>query len=204
MIVAFEGIDASGKQTQSLKLAQKLAAARLSFPNYDTESGRIIRAYLNGHCYTVPAMYDGHVFQALQTINRLEMYGLIMELQRHGRAIVFDRYYASALVYGTADGVSEEWIKLIQAPLPEPDHQVLIDIPVAESFTRRPDKRDARYEAKAEILEEVRKRYLHLFNKERNRDNHGEYAKLRNWHIVDGVGTIEEVHERICAAVGAR
>jgi dTMP kinase len=201
MIIAIEGIDASGKATQSKLLAQRLGAAKFSFPNYDTPSGIIIKKMLTERAWMVPKIHHAETFQAMQTINRLEQYGLITSLQAMGKPIVFDRFYVSALIYGSCDGVSEDWLRFIQAPLPEPTHQIFLDIPVEESFRRRSMRRDVNERNKA-YLENIRTAYLALFNRMRKLQYHGDNAKRLSWHIVDGLGTIEEVHTLICDAIG--
>src|ERR1700742_1765878 len=120
MLVAFEGIDASGKATQSQLLAAKLGSTRISFPDYNTPSGRIIKAHLSGHSYTMPSMYDDWVFQALMTVNRAEKFSLIQKLRASGKPIVFDRYWASAIVYGGLDGVAEDWLYTLGEFMPQP------------------------------------------------------------------------------------
>lgn len=201
MLVVIEGIDASGKATQSQLLAAKLGGLRISFPNYTTVTGKILRAMLDERAYMMPAMYDAYAFQALQTVNRYEQANLIETMRAAGRNIVFDRYWASGIVYGGIDGVPEDWIRTTQAELPKPDAWVLLDISADESFRRRPENRDARYEARKALIAEVRERYLTLFNTERSRGVCEAQPKLNPWYVVDGMGTTEEVHARVCATL---
>ena len=201
MIVAIEGIDASGKATQSKLLADKLSAKLISFPNYTTPSGIMIGKMLREQMWVSPSMHDAQVLQALMTVNRYEMWGVIDSLRKLGKSIVFDRYYASSIVYGKYDGVSEDWIKLISDGLPQPDHHVLIDVSVEEAAKRRPEARD-KYERDRSAMMQRRELYLKLFNRMRRLNYKGEDPKLAPWHVVDGHGTISEVQARICAAVG--
>jgi L-alanine-DL-glutamate epimerase-like enolase superfamily enzyme len=46
MIIALEGIDASGKATQSKLLAEKLRGTRFAFPDYETPAGEAILGHL--------------------------------------------------------------------------------------------------------------------------------------------------------------
>jgi thymidylate kinase len=92
----------------------------------------------------------------------------------------------------------------------QPDLYVLIDIPVEESFKRRPERRD-RNESHRGYLERVRVAYLRLFT-ERHEANMARArgdGKTRNtyvpgpaWRVVDGIGTKEQDAERIWTAVG--
>lgn len=209
MIVAIEGIDASGKATHSKLLAERLGGTRFTFPDYETSAGKAILAHLKRQWQCVGDLMeedkdgtwderidgvplDAMVFQALQTVNRLELLPQIAVAHARG-PVVFDRYYASALVYGGLDGLDVKWIQLIQAPLPEPDVWVLIDVSPEEGVRRRPERRD-RYEKQADLMEKVRASYLRLFEERR--------AARNAWRVVDGHGTIEEVQARIAGAIG--
>lgn len=196
MIIAVCGCDASGKATQTKLLAKKLNATRFEFPSYATPAGQAILGNLKGEWAASRLVRDVYgqpdsklnalVLQSLMTINRFEMLPQILEAAEHGH-VIFDRYYVSALVYGGLDGLDRAWIERIQAPLPEPDLWILLDVPVEEGFRRRPERRD-RYEQDREYLERVRGAYQQIFE---------ERAHLVNWVVVDGVGTVEEIHARI-------
>ena len=223
MIVCCEGADGAGKATQTQLLAEKLGGTRFAFPNYDSPTGRAILGHLkrdwqtrhNDGC-TVSYTIDALVFQCLQTVNRLELLDEIKAAHKKG-PVIFDRYSASGLVYGGLDGLDVQWIEKINASLPQPDVWIYLDIPIEESFKRRPERRD-RYESDRGFLEKVRERYLKLW---RERAGGLEniaitfYAHLnpyveapaptvavRRWHVVDGMGSIDDVHARIMAVLG--
>jgi thymidylate kinase len=214
--VVIEGLDASGKQTHSKMLAEILGAKRFSFPNYESVTGKAILGHLKKEwtCVDNGLLSDGSgrfaapstiherdqslnalVFQALQTANRLEILPEI-EMARRVGPVVFDRYWQSAAVYGVLDGLSPELALRIQAgALPQADVNILIDISVEESFKRRPERRD-RYETDAEYMQKVRNGYLRLWGERSDRG--GKYAAdADRWIVVDGIGTVEEVQERI-------
>jgi thymidylate kinase len=212
MIIAVEGIDASGKNTQTKLLADRLHGEVIAFPDYTTTAGDAILGNLKGEwsarisigmepqCLDeqnrlskvreqAESQLNAMVLQSLMTINRIELMPRVGELRMRNKHVVFDRYYGSALVYGGLDGLEEEWIARIQAPLPEPDAWVLIDIPPEESVRRRPERRD-RYEKQPGLMGRVRQSYLSLFKRQG-----------AHWHVVDGLGTVEEVHERVWYAI---
>lgn len=141
---------------------------------------------------------DPLVFQCLQTVNRFELLPVINAYLEAGRPLVFDRYTASAMVYGTLDGLDPDWIELINMSLPQPDVWIYLDIPIEESFKRRPERRD-RYESDRAYLEKVREGYLRLFREKAIGQIKTEYA--HGWYIVNGLGTVEEVHERILGVI---
>jgi len=164
---------------------------------------------------------DAMVFQGMQTISRLERREAILDsLQR--RSVVLDRYWVSGLVYGALDGLSEPWLRGInEKSMPQPDVWVLLDIPLEEivrrSVERSPEKRD-RYESNIEFLGRVKQQYLDVF-KAMNAE-HRLCPKCGNmvepcahcnntgvwqvWEVVDGMGSKEEVHERIVNTIKKR
>lgn len=204
MIVVIEGMDASGKQTQSKRLAEALKATRFSFPNYSSTTGRAIEAHLKKQWvaqgtpgFGVHELLDPMVFQCLQTVNRLELLPEIIAANQRGH-IVFDRYFQSAMVYGALDGLDRDWLQIVQrAPMPPADLNILIDIPVEVGFKRRPERRD-RYEANRDYLEKVRTEYLRLFSEQIDRD------LSLSWHIVDGFASEDEVFADLWRIVSPR
>lgn len=206
MIIAIEGMDASGKATQAKLLAAKLEGVVLSFPDYTTPAGQLILGLLKEDWRGINNREDPPIIahkklnamllQSLMTINRLEVLPRIQELRTRNTPIVFDRYYASALVYGKIDDLDDAWTALIQAPMPEPDLWFMLDIPAEESARRRPERRD-RYEKEPGLMERVRAGYLDLF-KLKELSAEGRY---RRWSVIDGLGSVEEVHARIWSRV---
>jgi thymidylate kinase len=136
MIIVLDGADGAGKATQSKILAERLSARLFSFPAYETPTGRLILGHLKKHwetCYLgtgddggdeyYPTGHNAQVFQCLQTVNRLELLPEIQAAAVQGH-VVFDRYSASAMVYGKLDGLDPKWIERINSSLPQPDIQI--------------------------------------------------------------------------------
>jgi len=192
--------DGSGKGTQAQILAKQLDAIVISFPNYQTESGKHIKDYLQklwraGYSLNPKGPYDtqfgtlnAYLLQSLMTTNRLEAVDTINNYVSNGNTVILDRYYGSAIVYGQVDGLPKGWLETVHKTLPEPDLWLFIDTPVEDSFKRRPIRRDA-YEADRVFLDKVHQKYVELFN-EKRKDN-------KSWAIIDGTGTEEQVTKRI-------
>lgn len=206
MVVVIEGMDAAGKQTHSKLLAEGMRGMRFAFPNYDSPTGAIILSHLKKEWSCVgderekhrdpPRLVDikdvdARVFQSLQTVNRVEKLPEIKACIARGQHVVFDRYWQSAYVYGSLDGLDEAWLRLVQEkPMPPADVNILIDVPVEEGFKRRPERRD-RYEIDRPFLERVRTSYISLWTASSSMGLDG------SWYIVGGLGGISEVHARI-------
>ena len=137
--IAFEGLDQSGKQTQAERLRDRLerrAAATcrlLSFPDYDTPIGAEIARALHGE-----RDYGADVMQLLYVANRYER-------KRDDRSagstaaliVVCDRYLASSVAYGEAQGSTRAWLVDIQRFLPQPDLTILLDIAPETAVQRK-------------------------------------------------------------------
>lgn len=197
--IAIEGIDGSGKETISKMLAEHLRAIRFSFPDYGTPTGKLIREHLQGKWWTSDLRQkssdksrDALIFQALQTLNRLEHASTIQKYWRMWIPIVADRYLVSSLAYGSSDGLDIDYLHQIQSFLPQPDFNFLLDIPVEESFRRRPNRGGDRYEEDRTKLEDVRQRYREIFAERSNNDTSG--AK---WIILDGTQSPQEILKEI-------
>lgn len=217
--IAIEGIDACGKSTQIELLADHLKAKTYRFPNDDSPTGKLIRGHLKKEWTTtmmplecqscdgdenadrmVTDRYelDALVFQCLQFVNRLEMaVGITQTLRLDGQDVIADRYLASAIAYGGADGLDVDYLIETQRWLPQPDLNILIDIPPELSAERRPERRD-RYEENEGFIKEVMSNYLKLWAKMME-----EASGHRHWIIVNGNRPIEEVHKDIVERVTA-
>lgn len=193
MIVAFEGLDASGKATQSRLFAEKIGAPLFSFPRYETMVGKLIRRLLRQESKLV--IGDGArdpdeaiVLQTLMVADKMEALSLMPDMvgAPEIRTVVCDRWKDSAVAYGTTDGVSREWLDRTQSLLPTATLTFFLDASPEEGLRRRPNMRD-RYEKDREQQDRIRENYLAL-------------SAQSSWTTIDGVGTIEQVHERVMAA----
>ena len=226
MIICITGNDASGKATQSKILAASLDATLFAFPDYRTTVGKAISGNLkeswaihrdsnadhHDSCYRVPEV-NALVLQSLMTVNRLERMADLKAAVACGH-VVLDRYDVDALIYGGLDGLDRAWLERINAELAvKPDIYILLDVPTEEGFRRRPATRD-RYEADIEFRSKVRIAYLELFREQQQKRAERAHQQSQlafafrgivalgpRWEVVDGIGTIEEVAERVRKAV---
>jgi dTMP kinase len=187
LLVAFEGLDQSGKQTQAELVrddltARGLACRLLSFPDYDTPiGGEIARALRGQHEYAPDVM------QLLYVANRYEKRRLMEQWLREGVVLVCDRYVASSVAYGEAQGLEAQWLGEIQRFLPPPDVTILLDIAPETAVARKATGRD-RYERDLALLSRVR-------------DSYTRQAALPGWVRVDGQRSKEAVSLDVKTAV---
>lgn len=157
-LIAFEGLDQSGKQTQAEALQSVLAAAGrrcelLSFPDYTTAIGKELHGALHGE-----REYTPDVMQLLYVANRYEIKPRIDAWLAEGRIVLCDRYVASSIAYGEAHGLDRQWLADIQRFLPAADLTILLDIGPETAVQRKAAGRD-RYERDVQLLTRVRASY---------------------------------------------
>ncbi|MPZ19361.1 MAG: dTMP kinase [Luteitalea sp.] len=187
VLIAVEGVDQSGKQTQVEALAQHLRERHqrvetLEFPVYTTPIGQEIRAALASE-----RSFPPDVLQLLFVANRGELRPQIEAWLADGAHVICDRYVASSVAYGEAQGLDPRWLRDIQRFLPRPGLTVLLDITPSVAALRKQRGRD-RFEADLALLERVRESYL-------------RQAREGKWITVDASQKKEEVALAVRAAL---
>lgn len=187
MLIAFEGLDQSGKETQAQRLRARFErdgrrVRSLSFPEYDTPIGREIRQALDGARQFTP-----DVMQLLYVANRLEFKPQIDRWLAEGDIIICDRYTASSIAYGEAQGLDPVWLAEIQRSLPAAAITVLLDIAPDTAVRRKSTGRD-RYERDLDLLARVRHSYQ-------------RQAAAPGWCRIDAEGSKDDVAAAVEAAV---
>ena len=142
LLIAFEGLDQSGKQTQAERLRDRLIASGrrvrlLTFPDRQTPIGQEIERALRG-----TRDYGADVMQLLYVANRYEWKREIERERSDGTILICDRYLASSVAYGEAQGLDPQWLLEIQRYLPQPDITFLLDIAPEVSARRKTTDRD--------------------------------------------------------------
>ena len=190
MLIAFEGLDQSGKETQARTLGERLTSAgyrvrALSFPDYETPIGQELRHALDGQRDFAP-----DVMQLLYVANRLEFLPQLSSWLAAGDVVICDRYRASSVAYGEAQGLDPAWLLDIQRGLPAPNVTLFLDIAPETAVVRKAKGRD-RFERDLELLSRVRSSY--------RRQAGGE-----GWVLIDGEAPKPEVAGAVDAAVSPR
>jgi dTMP kinase len=183
MLIAIEGLDQSGKETQARHLRARLEqdgrkVYAASFPDYETPiGGEIAKALRNER------EFGPDVMQLLYVANRFEYKPRIERVLSAGGVVVCDRYRASSVAYGEAHGLDPEWLNEIQRPLPEASITLLLDIAPETAAARKQAGRDL-YERDLSLLARVRASYH-------------RQAALHGWTVIDG----EQSKDAVTAAV---
>ena len=182
-----EGIDQSGKRTQTKLLANELkrkgsTVSTISFPIYNSPSGKQIQQFLQGK-----RQYPAGALHMLYSLNRWENQELITRLSENSDFVIADRYYPSNFAYGVSRGLSLEWLQALDRGLPTAGLVIVLDVPVVVSFGRKSRERDA-HERDKQLLFRVRRTY-------------GVLAEKLDWKIIDATRPVEDVHEAVWSVV---
>ena len=186
-LIAFEGLDQSGKQTQAELLrdhvkAQGRKARLVSFPDYGTSIGEEIARALSNE-----RDYGPDVMQLLYVANRYERKPDLLRWLDGGLILVSDRYTASSVAYGEALGLDPAWLTSMQKFLPPAAMTILLDIAPETAVKRKSVDRD-RYERDLAMQGRVRESYH-------------RQAAAQGWIVLDGERAKDEIAADVVEAV---
>lgn len=194
--VVLEGGEASGKSTQVARLAARLRDRGLeaceTFEPGATGLGARIRGIVLGGHETLSPWTEA----LLMAADRAEHVAEILRPALAGAGwVVSDRFVPSSLVYqGVARGLGIEEVDRISSSATgglRADVVIVLDVPDSVARDRLVGRRDRIESAGEEFHARVRAAYRSL-------------APERGWRVVDGMGTVDEVSERVWAVVAGR
>src|SRR5580704_4598118 len=189
-LIVFEGLDQSGKQTQAELLRDRLKqdgrkARLISFPDYGTSIGEELARALQGE-----RDYGPDVMQLLYIANRYERKSDLQRWLDGGLILVCDRYTASSVAYGEAQGLDAAWLVEMQKFLPVPALTIMLDIAPETAVQRKATDRD-RYERDLAMQARVRESYR-------------RQAAAGQWLVLDGERSKDEIAADVLGAVVSR
>lgn len=133
MIIAIEGVDGSGKETQARYLAERLGCGLLTFPSIGPNGRRAAELLDDEHAWnnTIRATIDF----------ALDFLGEFGPRRHHD--YVCDRYIDSYRLHARARGYPDNVVHLLDGLIPEPDVRILLDGDPEVFLSRKAaDKRD--------------------------------------------------------------
>jgi dTMP kinase len=157
ILISFEGLDASGKNTQSKMLCDSLKEKNanfefLSFPAYSTAIGTEIKEYLLGK-----REYTPEAAHMLYAANRYEFKPTIERWISEKRIVVLNRYCESNVAYGVADGLARAWVEQLETKMPQSNYVFYLKISPDLSLQRKASR--DRYETDLKFLTRVSQVY---------------------------------------------
>ena len=219
-LIVIEGTDCSGKETQSKLLVERLKkdgekVATISFPMYDTPSGRIVGACLLGKPYLCEEyLKENHGFfpegggevdsltaLCYYTADRRYNLPVIEKYLNDGYTLIVDRYVTSNMAHrGGMLETKEERLKMYQKidtleyelmELPRPDQVILLFMPYEQACVLKNQRKEAPDEV------ELDENYL-----KRGERAYLELADIYNYDVVNcapnnQIRTIEDINEDV-------
>ena len=185
--IIFEGIDGSGKSTQTKLLKKYLEeqgflVTLTKEPTNNSSVSQKIRRILNKE-----VIAGAKELQELFIQDRKEhLEKVVIPSLKEGKIVISDRYYFSTIVYGESERVSKEWLIEKNKDFLAPDTTIIIDLDPKICIERITANRSS-----IDLFEKIGKL-------EKVRDNYKDIAKkFQNIYIIDGNEEIERVHNEI-------
>lgn len=153
LLISFDGLDSSGKATQTKKLAQRLkyigwGVKQFESPDYATPSGQELKARLQdkiGHWQSTGWDEKMRLFAR----NRAEHKDEVVKALKAGEIVVYDRYVPSSLAFMTVEALVPQEAELRRGEvqrniaqyeyqhhgMPKEDTSVFLDVPALTAVT---------------------------------------------------------------------
>ena len=196
-IIVIEGTDGSGKQTQSVKLCERLKSdgynvMRQSFPNYESNSSAPVKMYLGGELCAKASDMDAYQTSSLFAVDRLCTY--MKDLKSHydaGGIIILDRYTQSNMLHQAGKihnnqqrDVFLDWLdrfEFEELKLPRANKVIFLDVPPAVSMRLANERADLKAGTKQDIHEQDSSHLIDAYNS-------GKYvANKYKWEVISCV-----------------
>ncbi len=216
-LIVIDGVDSSGKQTQTDMLVKRLISAgrrvrKVSFPAYESPSSALVKMYLAGEFGKNPDDVNAYTASALYALDRFATYRTDWSRDyAEGTIIVADRYVTSNMIHqaGKITDTSEkekclDWIydfEYVKCGLPLPDATIFLDMPVEYAVKLMEDRANKIDGGAAKDIHESDTEYLR-----RSYNSAVFVARRYEWTRIACVAdkqikTPEEIHDEVYRAV---
>lgn len=212
-LIVIEGVDSSGKATQSkilydTLLSRKINVSSVEFPNYGGVSSAPVKMYLGGEFGSDPDSVNAYAASILFAVDRFaSVKALWKDKFYDGDVVIADRYTTSNMVH-QASKISDtekkseflDWLYDLEynkMELPKPDLVIFLDMPVKYAQMLMANRANKIDNSQVKDIHESNEKYLYeAYN------NACFVAKKYNWtHIEcvkDGkVRSIEDIASEI-------
>ncbi|MGN0182149.1 MAG: dTMP kinase [Candidatus Ornithomonoglobus sp.] len=207
ILIAIEGTDSSGKQTQSelvyKKLIEQGIPARLvSFPAYESESSALVKMYLSGDFGKEPQDVNAYTASTFYAVDRFATYRKDWKKDYDGgTVIVADRYVPSNMIHQASKIENKrekkrfiDWLVELEYGhfgLPIPDVTIFLNMPPQSAARLMADRANKIDNSDKKDIHESNLTYL-----QKSYDNAVQVAQTRGWRevsCVDGDGSVRSI-----------
>lgn len=217
-LIAIEGLDGSGKGTQSALLAasvKKLGInpVEVSFPDYDSRGAVPVKMYLDGELGSSPGDTGAYAASMFFATDRYISYKTKWEeaASADGAIVVANRYTTANAYHQMAKLPDESWeefltwlwdLEFVKLGLPRPVGVIMLSLPTSVSaalIEKRCQETGVTkdiHECDMDYLAACRKAALYA-------------ADMLGWTVINcedgkgGILPIDVIHEKVCAAASA-
>lgn len=216
-LLVIEGVDGSGKATQTALLHQALTqlgytVQRTSFPNYDSPSSSLIKMYLNGEFGENANSVNAFAASAFYAVDRFATFQKEWaQFYEDGGLLLCDRYTTSNMIHqGSKISDVEDrqeylaWLIELEYErfcLPKPDSVIFLEVPPQISQRLRKQRQDL----KRDLAKDIHESNLDYLQK--TYEIACQIAREENWHIITcadqggNLRSIDDIHQEILAHV---
>ena len=209
-LIVIEGLDGSGKNTQTKLLleymSQKTNVRHISFPDYNSPSSSLIKMYLNSEFGGSPSDVNAYAAASFYAVDRYASFKKDWEKSYlNGEIILCDRYTTSNYIYQLSKLDKKYWDEFLfwldnyeyeKLQIPKPDLVIYLKVPV-EISQKLMTSRYSGNELKKDLHESD---ILFLENCAKSADY---VSKKYNWKIINctdnqnNILSKELIHEKI-------
>lgn len=189
-LIVFEGLNGSGKATQTKLLVDYLktknnAVETIEFPIYDSVIGKLIKDYLaekrEQDTYFISLMYE---------LDRFQVRKKMLDILNANKYLVLDRYFYSNLTFQKVLANDPEfvpWIECVQKPLPKPKYKIYLKMSLEYTIENMKNKKKDWHEQDLEFMQKVYDEYI---------------ALTKDWIVIDCIKenklrTIADIHNEV-------
>lgn len=147
-LIVIEGLDGSGKATQSGKLVAALndwgmAVKKVAFPDYESDSSALVKMYLAGQFGSDPSDVNAYAASTFYSVDRYASYKKDWgRFYQDGGVVVADRYTTSNAIHQCCKLPEDQWEDYLNwlfhfeyelLGIPVPDQVIYLQVDVDES-----------------------------------------------------------------------
>lgn len=192
-LIVIEGLDGSGKATQTNLLRLRLANeekdfVKVSFPDYESSSSALVRMYLDGELGDDPDDVNAYAASSFYAVDRYASFKRYWQKAYNaGKLIIADRYTTSNAIYQLAKLEKKEWDSFLswikdyeynKLGIPSPDIVFYLDVPLSVSQKLLSYRYDG--DEKRKDIHEKNMSFL-----EKCHESAKYCAKKLNWRIIN-------------------
>ncbi len=216
-LIVVEGLDGSGKATQTQKLYEYFIdlnqqVLKITFPDYDSPASSLVKMYLNGELGDKPSDVNAYAASSFYAVDRVASYLKSWKKDyESGKTILCDRYATSNIIYQMSKMPQNQWNSFMdwqydfeydKLGLPAPDRVIYLDVEpevsqklMLKRYNGDESKKDL-HEKNVDFLLSCRKSALYAADK-------------LNWKVISccengEMKTIENIFQEILSSLKER